>query len=365
MPMPHRVFSTICLVVAAAAGNPISPESYPLISEVMVSDTGWRIEVDFDGFYYEVRRSDTTAELSFRVASDTLDQWYPVVYDTIYRPYGLSYGGMSSASYPALSISPDLDTVVFRATGDQTDYSWEAVVRNLGPEQSLSSRETVWCVFATRMIEWMKDNSPSMGFPNDTDDVYGAIEGTVKDINGHPVPGCFVNWRAYPWIHNACWGVPTDSLGRYRIFLCTQEDLVLRVADSLEERISADSVGVLHIEPDSTQTVDIVLTDYEYVATGPSGARARLTEALTGVRLVARRDERLYLTFTSITGGTDPFVISLTRLDGELLGEWQVANQGPGTYGTTWPGGRRSPAGAMVCVIRCGQCTLRRMVATR
>jgi len=254
--------------------------------------------------------------------------------------------GTSAQTAEPFFINPVLDTVKV-SLGEGTT-SWQVVVRNLLPTQSLATRRYYACVFPSPTYEWMKDNTPTIGAPNDTTNVYGVIEGHVYTSDSTPVAGQYVYYLPGQYIHTRCFGVRTDSTGFYRIRIAMQNDLVLRLVDSLGNVLSPDMVEGLHIEPDSVQVVDLVITQ---LATAKS-TRARVAASADISVFVMRKDAStgMEIALASHRPAGGQFHIQLFTLDGAMVTQHALANRGPGTYSVRFPRHSLPASRYIVCV---------------
>jgi hypothetical protein len=362
---PSLLFAGILLAQAPVLANPVNITQYPLITEVQATDTGWALEIDYSVVLMANRDSEPCPSMGSEpctlrtlVVSHARSSvpWatYPtqVIADAstlIMRPGSV---GTSAGSPEPFAIDPVLDTV--RVSIGEGGTSWQVVIRNLLPTQSLATRCYNWCVFATPTYEWMKDNSPTMGLRNDTTNVFGVIEGRVLDSDSVPVAGQYVYWATGAMITPRCFGVRTDSAGFYRIRISTQADLALRLVDSLGNKLSPDSIGGLRIEPDSAQVVNIVLS-------GLSGATWRKAPrpASEGVRVFAVRgqsaDNTVRLGFTSNLAPGGTYRVQVFALGGRIVAEQELTNHGPGTYMLSLPSRHLSRrTAALVCRVAVG-----------
>jgi len=371
-------------VIAVLAGpvcvfaNPVSPLQFPALSEILVTDSGWYVEVDTRYLYldslgvnclYAPLVACTTSRIliSHFAGFDTCSsctEWPTcsttvAVNDSGYAVLSAATTRPSRETGQAFSVDTASDTVAITVPMPYELCTWKVPVSHLAPGQSLSTWAYTACIYPVATYDLTRDNSPTIGRGNDLAGTMGSIEGTVRDRNGVPMAESYVHWKSYPGYYSyRCWAVRTDSVGHYVLTLSTQEDLVLRILDAGGTRISADSVPGLHIIPDSTQHVDITLSDYPPVSGVRVSQTARQPGGLTFVPGAADAQPGLRVVFASGLAGPGGFAVTLVDLRGTVVRSQSIPNVGAGTYTVDF--GQRVGAGTYLCRVACGSASAER-----
>ncbi len=357
--LPRHALSWGLCMVALSPANPILVTQWPLVTEAQVTDsTTWVLELNYRLMEqlcedtsvcprtWTTPRSTDVLSISHYAglvpwASYTmavvLDEW-----EVLIRP---SMVGSSAESPEGFFINANLDSV--RVTYGTSGPSWVVPIRDLPPTQSLATRVFYSCLVPTQQYEWVKDNSPSIGAPNDGTNISGTVEGHVFSQDTVPVTGLCVHYMAGTAAKLGCTAVAIDDDGFYRIVAATQEELVLRIVDSSGVLRYGDTVSGVFIEPDSVQTRDIVVTGA--LATAKPTRPSKLASKMR-VWANRRASGDVQVTLASSAAGGGSFVVTLFTLAGALVSEGRADNLGPGTYGLCLPRNSGTARSSMLIV---------------
>jgi hypothetical protein len=153
--------------------NPVDPTQYVVLSEVQIGDsTNWTVEFLFSNNFSNMVLKADTFTYNYSLVNQAIDSSYHPKITVKQNGYGL----ITPLEYPTLKLHPG-DTVKLRCnTG-----LWEcAIDKDIKPTQSMAAYQSFKNYGPTGLgkspyVQWCKDASPTLGYANDSNGIYGAL----------------------------------------------------------------------------------------------------------------------------------------------------------------------------------------------
>lgn len=328
----------------AIFANPVAPTAFVRLSEIQIVDSvHWTVE-----FVAVNAPLDSVTSKYFLVGKG---------FDPDYRPAvpvkENGYALITPSMYPNLQMHPG-DTVNLRYdSGDAWDTlgeTWHcAIDKTLKPTQSMAAyqfHDTIYAAGVGLYVQWCKDASPTLGFPNDSSGVFGVIRAFVCDKDSNPIPNI---WAAYvepnPTIIYAMSpydSMPTNDSGYFYVRNLFSFNAV---TFSFPGR-SSKTFGPFSVEPACTLNVVCKLTDYApSSAHNPVHSFAAFSLKVVGI---TKSKSDVLIIFNGSNSSGD-YNLAVFSLSGKKMYSTTISNSGSGTYSVAWNGAH---AGQYIARIR-------------
>jgi len=317
--MKHLILlSIVCLSLMTIYADPVAPVYF---SEIQFAASGWIIE--------------------FFPAMDVFDAdsaYLTTKKDTAYLKPGciraFDYSLITPDSlFSELRIDPENDTIrlYLNISQFQIEHNYaddQLILGNLPFDSSQSlSRKVEYGITGTDF--WYVDNSPTLGFENDTENATGTINFQILDEDGFPIPvaGLYSGIR----FDGSTWGdtvfIYTDSLGVlvHTAYACFNRFLFMK-----EGYTNADTV--LLVKPDGVYSIILTMESQEQgieFTNRPAASKFFLSPAYPN-------PFNNYTTFSYRLPEEGFVVLSVYSVNGRQVAELFRGYHYAGNYHVTW-----------------------------
>jgi hypothetical protein len=239
----------ICVIfwLNKSVSNPIVAH---IINELLFDSTGWELEL-YD--YFSER--------------DTLDTWCLITgTDTAYFKDGITFNEegylviTQDSLQNKIDINPEGDIISLYDTSFFYDNSPRFIDHlRFGPSGWISAPKIGQSIRISpyESDEYLLDNSPTIGNPNDSTNITGFVEGYIKDSLNNAIPevkviyGYHTDDYGFSWISS----VITNSIGYYSF-----NELSKQVRLEFEKDGFYEPDTIIQVWPDSTVIVNIEMS---------------------------------------------------------------------------------------------------------
>jgi len=219
------------------ASNPLLDYTF---NEFLFDSTGWKIELHSSSGFQE---------------DSTLDGWsLSSKTDTAYFKNGIhiDFSGYTVITSDSLQSELNIDPLGDALTlSDGNSYvDWLSFGNSSGTISSPKEGQSI------RLYgqEFVLDNTPTMGFENDTSNIFGYIEGYINDSLSNAIPEVMIT---YDW--NFTYEFPertwSDSSGYFKIKKCSKRLILLFEKDGYNKPDT-----LVQVWPDSTVAINIEMS---------------------------------------------------------------------------------------------------------
>jgi hypothetical protein len=216
------------------------------INEFMFDSTGWKLELH-------------PYHLSER---DTLDSWFlTTITATAFFKHGIFFNEegylviTQDSLQSKLNINPEGDILTLYDTSfsyylDSSYFFGRLDDLRFGQNGFISAPKTGQSIRISpyESNEYLLDNSPTIGIPNDSTNIEGTIEGFIKDSLNNAIPGVIIMDR---WIYLGI----TDSRGYYSFNYLSK-----RLGLKFQKDGFYEPDTVIQVWPDSTVILNIEMS---------------------------------------------------------------------------------------------------------